>query len=129
MGGMNLDVFISAKSEDNPHAQKVYEFLTSQGLACFFSKAGRALRCLPPGLRRTTLLGCMAGVAAQMVDAMANGSWRYTECSIFFWLVLGLGMAVTRMAYQTTGRGRQMAGEEPMANPLDLRTDRVLEPC
>jgi hypothetical protein len=42
----------------------------------------------------------MAGVAAQMVDATANGSWRYSECSIFFWLVLGLGVAVTRMAYQ-----------------------------
>jgi O-antigen ligase len=68
-------------------------------LFCFFSKGGRALRRLPSGLRRTTLIGCMAGVAAQMVDALANGSWRYSDCSIFFWLMLGLGMAVVRMAY------------------------------
>jgi putative inorganic carbon (hco3(-)) transporter len=68
-------------------------------LASFFSKAGRALRRLPDGLRRIILLGCIAGAAAQMVDAMANGSWRYAECSVFFWLILGLGMAVTRMAY------------------------------
>jgi hypothetical protein len=40
-----------------------------------------------------------------MVDAMANGSWRYMECSIFFWLVLGLGTAVTRMAYQASSPG------------------------
>jgi putative inorganic carbon (HCO3(-)) transporter len=69
-------------------------------LASFFSKAGHALRRLPNGLRQTIVLGCMGGIAAQMVDAAANGSWRYAECSIFFWLVLGLGTAVVRMAYQ-----------------------------
>jgi O-antigen ligase len=70
-------------------------------LASFFSKALRARRLLPEGLRRAVLVGGIAGVAAQMVDALANGSWRYAECSIFFWLVLGLGVAVIRMASQT----------------------------
>jgi O-antigen ligase len=74
-------------------------------LAAFFSKAARALRRLPYGLRRTVLLGCTGGVASQMVDAMANGSWRYPECSVFFWLVLGLGVAVIRMAYQRAPAG------------------------
>jgi O-antigen ligase len=69
-------------------------------LVSFFSKAGHAFYELPRGLRRTVLLGCIAGIAAQMVDALANGSWRYSECSFYFWLILGLGMAVTRMAYQ-----------------------------
>jgi putative inorganic carbon (HCO3(-)) transporter len=69
-------------------------------LVSFFSKAGHAFYQLPRGLRRTVLLGCIAGIAAQMIDAMANGSWRYSECSFYFWLILGLGMAVTRMAYQ-----------------------------
>jgi putative inorganic carbon (HCO3(-)) transporter len=86
-------------------------------LASFFSKGGRALGRLPNGLRRATLLGCMAGVAAQMVDALANGSWRYTECSSFFWLVLGLGVAVTRMAYQsaplTVSSPRQSLAVDP----------------
>jgi O-antigen ligase len=72
-------------------------------LASFFSKARHALRRLPAGLRRTTLIGCVAGVAAQMVDALANGSWRYTEVSIFFWLILGLGVAVIRMSCQSSG--------------------------
>jgi O-antigen ligase len=81
-------------------------------LAIFFSKTGRALRLLPDGLRRTTLIGCAAGVAAQMVDALANASWRYPECSIFFWLVLGLGVAMIRMAYQ---------GRQPVGCPLEGR--------
>jgi O-antigen ligase len=67
-------------------------------LVAFFSKALRALPRLPEGLRRAVLQGCVGGVAAQMVDAAANGSWRFTECSIFFWLLLGIGVAVIRMA-------------------------------
>jgi O-antigen ligase len=70
-------------------------------LACFFSKARQALRRLPHGFRRTVLVGCMAGIAAQMVDALSTGCWHYAECAVFFWLVLGLGVAVTRMAYRT----------------------------
>jgi O-antigen ligase len=94
-------------------------------LLSFFSKAGSALRRLPDGLRRTTLLGCMAGIAAQMVDAMANGAWRYTECSLFFWLVLGLGVAVIRMAYQAPGSGtsaesRAASPAGPFAGPQGL---------
>ena len=81
-------------------------------LVSFFSKGSRALARLPEGLRRTTLLGCMAGVSAQMVDAMANGSWRYSECSVFLWLVLGMGIAVVRMAYQTDARALPHS-EEP----------------
>jgi putative inorganic carbon (HCO3(-)) transporter len=94
-------------------------------LACFFSKSVRALPRLPPGLRRTTLVGCMASVAAQMVDAMANVGWRYSECSVFFWLILGLGMAVTRTAYRTADGKSQIAAADPTENerifPLGLR--------
>jgi O-antigen ligase len=84
-------------------------------LAAFFSKASRALRRLPDGLRRTALLGCSAGVAAQMVDAMANASWRYAECSVFFWLVLGLGVALIRM-----GSGVQAFGRSGVQAEKDL---------
>jgi putative inorganic carbon (hco3(-)) transporter len=69
-------------------------------LASFFTKALRALPRLPGGLRRATLVGCVAGVVAYMIDSAANGSWRYIECSLFFWLLLGLGVAVIRMAHQ-----------------------------
>lgn len=77
-------------------------------LISFFSKAIRALPRLPPGFRRACLVGSAAGVAAQMVDAAANGSWRYAECSIFFWLVLGIGVAIVRMASQAAVHPRRI---------------------
>src|SRR5260370_31082130 len=87
----------------------------------FFSKGARGLRRLPEGLRRAVLLGCMGGIGAQMIDAMANGSWRYPECSIFFWLVLGLGTAVIRMAYQSPPFPLHSARDEsiPMGPPAN----------
>jgi hypothetical protein len=89
-------------------------------LAAFFSKASRALRRLPEGLRRTALLGCSAGVAAQMVDALANASWRYAECSVFFWLILGLGVALIRMGYHDeTGRLRRRGDGAKRRDLLD----------
>ena len=81
-------------------------------LVSFFSKALRALPRLPVGLRQMTLIGCLGGVTAQWVDSMANGSWRYMECSIFFWLVLGLGVAVTRMAYQAADGSREISAQQ-----------------
>jgi putative inorganic carbon (HCO3(-)) transporter len=89
-------------------------------LVGFFCKGVHALGRLPTGLRRTVLLGCMAGVAAQMVDALANGSWRFTECSLFFWLILGLGVAVIRMAYQ--GPPTLSASEALPITPLEARS-------
>jgi putative inorganic carbon (HCO3(-)) transporter len=89
-------------------------------LFSFFSKGSRALARLPEGLRRTTLLGCMAGASAQMVDAVANGSWRYPECTVFLWLVLGMGVAVVRMAYQTEAQPPLYPAEEPI--PIDVRS-------
>jgi O-antigen ligase len=96
-------------------------------LASFFSKSIRALHRLPGGIRRTTLLGCISGVAAQTVDAMSNPAWRYSECSVFFWLVLGLGMAVTRMAYQTPGREPALAAVDPDENARVSPMARVFE--
>jgi putative inorganic carbon (hco3(-)) transporter len=90
-------------------------------LASFFSKAALALRRMPDGLRRTVLIGCTAGVGAQMVDALANGSWRFTECSIFFWLVLGLGVAMIRMAYQAP-RPSAHAGRSAVPDPLTVQS-------
>jgi len=70
-------------------------------LISFASKAWRAAGRLPHGVRRTALLGCLGGVGAYAVDALGNVSWRYIECDMFFWLLLGLGMAIVRMAYES----------------------------
>jgi O-antigen ligase len=85
-------------------------------LASFYAKAGRALRRLPLGSRKLVLMGCMAGVAAQMVDAIGNPAWRFPQCSMFFWLLLGMGAACVRMAYAvpvaqaSPGNARRIGG-------------------
>jgi O-antigen ligase len=100
MAGVSLD-----EQAHNEYVQTAAEqgivglFLYLLVLASFFAKAIHGLRRLPNGQRKLVLLGCMAGVAAQMVDAIGNPAWRYPQCSLFFWLLLGLGAACIRMAY------------------------------
>jgi putative inorganic carbon (hco3(-)) transporter len=73
----------------------------------FFAKAWHAIRRLPHGQRQLVLMGCMAGVAAQMVDAVGNPAWRFPQCSLFLWLLLGMGVACIRMAYEPQGEARR----------------------
>jgi O-Antigen ligase len=73
----------------------------------FFAKAWHAIRRLPYGQRQLVLMGCMAGVAAQMVDAVGNPAWRFPQCSLFLWLLLGMGVACIRMAYEPQGEARR----------------------
>jgi O-antigen ligase len=73
----------------------------------FFAKAWHAIRRLPHGQRQLVLMGCMAGVAAQMVDAIGNPAWRFPQCSLFLWLLLGIGVACIRMAYEPQGEARR----------------------
>src|SRR5262249_28968099 len=69
-------------------------------LLTFFAKAAHALGRLPAGGRKALLIGCLAAIAAQSVDAAANPAWRYSNCSLYVWLVLGIGAALVRMAYR-----------------------------
>jgi O-antigen ligase len=65
-------------------------------LGAFFHAGLRALRRREEGFWKLVLLGCLAGVAGQMVDALSNPAWRFAEVSFLFWLMLGLGMAAAR---------------------------------
>jgi putative inorganic carbon (HCO3(-)) transporter len=71
-------------------------------LWAFFAKAVHALERLPVGTRRILLIGCVAAVAAQAVDAVSNPAWRHSVCALYFWLVLGMGTALLRTAYRAT---------------------------
>jgi hypothetical protein len=71
-------------------------------LLAFFAKSLHALERLPAGTRKVLLLGCISAVAAQCVDAFSNPAWRYPVCALYFWLVLGIGIALVRMAYRPT---------------------------
>jgi hypothetical protein len=62
-------------------------------LGAYFVAGYRALRERPPGFRALVLMGCLAGVAGQTVDALSNPAWRFADVSLLLWLTMGLGMA------------------------------------
>lgn len=77
-------------------------------LVLFCYRALIALPRMEKGLRQYTLIGCISAVVGQSVDAIANPAWTYPECTAFFWLVLGVGMAAAglsqEMRSETTAR-------------------------
>jgi O-antigen ligase len=56
----------------------------------------RRLRHLHGGIRRSLLLASLAGMVGFCIDAISNPAWQYAQVSIFFWLLLGLGVAAMR---------------------------------
>ena len=70
-------------------------------LLAFFSAGLRACRRRPPAsgyprFRSLVLVACMAGVAGQVVDALANPAYQFADVSLFFWAILGLGTAMAQ---------------------------------
>jgi O-antigen ligase len=62
-----------------------------------FLMAGiRRLRFMERGIRRFLLLACVAGIVGFAIDALGNPAWQFAQVSMFFWLILGLGMACLR---------------------------------
>jgi O-antigen ligase len=60
----------------------------------FFTTALRALPRLRPGFPKSMLIATVGAIAAQMVGAVGSPAWEFAECSLFLWLVLGMGMAL-----------------------------------
>jgi len=56
------------------------------------------------GSRDALVIASLSLVAGQAVDALASPSWQFAEASLFFWALLGLGLAAMR-------------GEEPQSIP------------
>ena len=68
-------------------------------LAAACAAAKRALAQRRAGsLRQRVLIGALAAAAGQAVDALANPAWQFSEVMLFFWIVLGLGMAAAGLA-------------------------------
>lgn len=65
-------------------------------LVAFFVAGLRRVRLMESGIRRSLLMGALAGIAAFSVDAISSPSWQLGQASLFFWLVLGLGVAALR---------------------------------
>lgn len=72
-------------------------------LGSFFVTAVRALKGLRPGFRHAILIGAIASVAGQMVAAIGTPAWEFPECSLFFWLILAIGMCAAGLG----NRGRE----------------------
>jgi len=72
-------------------------------LGSFFATALRALRELRPGFRHAVLIGTIAAIASQMVSAIGTPAWEFPECSLFFWLILAIGMTAAGLG----NRGRE----------------------
>ncbi len=62
----------------------------------FLWQGARRLRFMEGGIRRSLLLACLAAVCGFSVDAIGNPAWQFAQVSMFFWLVLGIGVASLR---------------------------------
>lgn len=70
--------------------------LYAAAIAAFFGTGLHTLKSLPPGSRRTLLMGCLAGATAGVVDAFGAPSYTFPGVSALFWLWIGLGIAACR---------------------------------
>ena len=65
-------------------------------LLSFLVAGIRRLRFLDGGIRRWLLLASMSAIIGFAVDAIGNPAWQFAQISMFFWLMLGLGVAGLR---------------------------------
>ncbi len=65
-------------------------------LVTFLVAGVKRLRFLDGGIRRWLLLGSMAAVIGFAVDGLGNPAWQFAQIAMFFWLMLGLGVAGLR---------------------------------
>jgi hypothetical protein len=65
-------------------------------LITFWIAGIRRLKRMERSDRRNMLLGSLGATFAFAVDAIASPSWQYSQVMVFFWLVLGVGIACIR---------------------------------
>ncbi len=81
--------------------QGTFGFLTFAGIVVSFLIIGmRALRDILPGVRRSLLLASMGAVVGFAVDNVSNPGWEFPQIALYFWLILGVGMACIRSHYE-----------------------------
>ena len=65
-------------------------------LITFLVAGMKRLRFLDGGIRRWLLLASMAAIVGFAVDGLGNPAWQFAQITMFFWLMLGLGVACLR---------------------------------
>ncbi len=86
-------------------------------LLAFLSSALYRVLRMDPGIRRSLLMGAIASVVAFSVDALSNPAWTIAQTSVFFWLVLGLGVGCLR----PFERRRTHEVAQPVLSPRFMR--------
>lgn len=67
-------------------------------IIAFLATGIRALGKMENGLRKYTLIGCLAAVLGASVDAIANPGYVFAEVTTFFWVVMAIGMCAAGLA-------------------------------
>jgi O-antigen ligase len=70
-------------------------------VATFFVVGVRALRNLKDGTRKMVLVGVLAAMAGQVVDAITSPSYNIASVSLFQWLLMAIGMFAAGVPKQT----------------------------
>jgi O-antigen ligase len=89
-------------------------------LVTFLVAGTRRVRQMDAGIRRSLLMASMAGVVGFSIDALSNPSWQLGQVSIFFWLMLGVGVSCLRP------RARQAEEEALTVAPRVVRPMAVV---
>lgn len=105
------------------------------GLALYLALIGaalaygvRMLRRLQSPFRQYAVIGCLAAVCGHLVDGIGNPAWFFPEVSMFFWLILGLGMGAAGLgglpddldaepSHRSTRRSRSRRSRELAVSP------------
>jgi len=61
-------------------------------LVGFFAVGLRSLATMTDGLRKVVLMGCLAAMVGQALDAFGSPAYNFGAVSLFQWVLLGLGM-------------------------------------
>ena len=62
----------------------------------FLVMAAKRVSSMDAGIRRNLLIGGMASTVAFSVDAISSPSWQLGQMSMFFWLMMGIGVSCLR---------------------------------
>lgn len=78
-------------------------FLWIGFLTALFVRGFRKIGGLPrDSIRQRVLIGSLAALGGQVVDAFANPSWQFGDLMLFFWVLAGLSMAASGISHQRT---------------------------
>lgn len=87
-------------------------------LGMFFVAGARRVTSMDAGIRRNLLMASMASVSGFAVDAISSPSWQVGQVSIFFWLMLGVGVACMRPRSQQSEEVATLSAAPALVRPL-----------